>query len=91
MRDYPTPDAADIARDLAAAGWSLRRISRRLQLNRKTLQRVLSGPLRLAEIEDDPFFEIRQRARRCRGCGGLVYQWPCLACQLRGRAERAAA
>ena len=33
--------------------------------------------------DDAPPDYIAANLRRCTGCGGMVYQWPCLTCQLR--------
>jgi hypothetical protein len=33
--------------------------------------------------DDAPPDYIAANLRRCPGCGGMVYQWPCLTCQLR--------
>ena len=42
------------------------------------------GPSRIAVDDDHPLREQMLSAKRCPGCGGLVFTWPCLACQLTG-------
>jgi hypothetical protein len=39
-------------------------------------------PSRIVVEDDDPLREEMLTARRCHGCGALVFHWPCLACQL---------
>lgn len=55
-----------------------------------TIEGIAAGriqPSRLLIEHDDPQRDAMARAERCPGCGGMVYLWPCLACQLAG--ERA--
>jgi hypothetical protein len=33
--------------------------------------------------DDAPPDYVATNLRRCQGCGGMVYQWPCLTCRLR--------
>jgi hypothetical protein len=42
----------------------------------------LLGELDLPEDDAPPEY-VASNLRRCPHCGGMVYQWPCLACQLR--------
>jgi hypothetical protein len=42
------------------------------------------GPSRIAVDDDHPLRDEMLRAKRCPGCGGLVFIWPCLACQITG-------
>ena len=37
--------------------------------------------------DDAPPDYIAANLRRCTSCGGMVYQWPCLTCQLRARPQ----
>jgi hypothetical protein len=37
--------------------------------------------------DDAPPDYIAANLRRCTTCGGMVYQWPCLTCQLRARPQ----
>jgi hypothetical protein len=37
--------------------------------------------------DDAPPDYVATNLRRCQGCGGMVYQWPCLTCQLRARPQ----
>jgi hypothetical protein len=83
------PESADLACKLAALGWSRRLIARATGLNRPQIAQLLGGPGPPdEEPDDDTFARDRQNARRCPNCGGLVYQWPCLTCEGRARAER---
>ena len=38
--------------------------------------------------DDAPPDYVATNLRRCTSCGGMVYQWPCLTCELRGRPLR---
>ena len=33
--------------------------------------------------DDAPPDYVATNLRRCQGCGGMVYQWPCLTCRMR--------
>jgi hypothetical protein len=37
--------------------------------------------------DDQPPEYLAANLRRCPGCGGMVYQWPCLACRIRDAQE----
>jgi hypothetical protein len=93
MRQTPPPQLRDHARYLLELGWTARQVCRTLRLTRRQFDHLvtqlsLSDP---AAIADDPFSRARRAARRCPGCGGLVFQWPCLTCELRAREQREAA
>ncbi len=73
----------EIARDLDLAVGTIARIASDRKLRRRKLDLLTDADL----PEDDPPPEYAaRRLRRCPGCGGMVYQWPCLACRLTGRA-----
>lgn len=89
---HVVPETAEFILKLHRAGWPARHIARRVGVSDMTVRRVVRGvwkppPVALCE-DDDPFREFRLLARRCPGCGGLVYQWPCLTCEMRAKAER---
>jgi len=44
-----------------------------------------AGPARRQAEDLGPGFDAAN-LRRCPGCGGMVYLWPCLACQHRNAA-----
>ncbi len=44
-------------------------------------------PSRIVVEEDDPLREEMLTAKRCPGCGALVFTWPCLACQMAAAAK----
>jgi hypothetical protein len=55
------------------------------QLSPSTIADIGSGelqPSRIVVDDHDPNREEILKAQRCRGCGALVYVWPCLACQM---------
>jgi hypothetical protein len=62
---------------------------------RRSLTETVNQLMRAAcdYVEDDlpeddaPPDYIAADLRRCTGCGGMVYQWPCLTCQLRARPQ----
>ena len=47
---------------------------------------VISGrrhhPSRIVVDDDHPLRDEMLTARRCHGCGALVFTWPCLACAM---------
>ena len=94
MLDRILPETADLVRRLAAQGWQQRLIARQLQLSRSTVSRIVLGQWRpktestAALPFDDLFAEQRLHAKRCDGCGGFVYHWPCLTCEARARLQR---
>jgi hypothetical protein len=69
-------------------------IARRLGLPVETVTRVATSrrlrhrKLHLLTEEDLPEGDappdyLAANLRRCEGCGGMVYHWPCLACRIR--------
>jgi hypothetical protein len=97
VRLHLSHDTVRLAQALLDQGWSLRRSARQLRLSPRTLDRLLrkTPPSDSADstgdpsaIPDDPFSQARRRAKRCPGCGGLVFHWPCLTCERRAKAER---
>jgi hypothetical protein len=74
----------EIARRFDLAVGTIARISSDRKLRRRKLALLSEADL----PEDDPPPDYQsQRLHRCPGCGGMVYQWPCLTCQLRGDGE----
>lgn len=71
----------EIARRTGLAVATILRIASDRKLRRRKLE--LLSELDLPEDDAPPEY-VAARLRRCPGCGGMVYQWPCLACQLRG-------
>jgi hypothetical protein len=88
MRRTPPPQLRDHARYLLDRGWTARQVRRTLGLTRRQLDQLLAHLGDRAAIADDPFSRARRAARRCPGCGGLVFLWPCLICELRAREQR---
>lgn len=62
---------------------SLAAISRVMRLSYTTVHEIASGKYRTESAE------LRARSERCPGCGGLIYQTPCVLCM--ARVHRAAA
>ena len=83
-----TPRLRDYARSLLQRGWTAEQVRAALGLTRRQIDHLLTPLSDPAAIPDDPFSRARRAARRCPGCGGLVFQWPCLACELRGREDQ---
>jgi hypothetical protein len=85
--------------ELAAQGHSQRWIARRLGIDRETVAQILREaqrkppevifPSDVPRPEDDPPGFDPANLRRCKGCGALVYLWPCLACCLAEEANEA--
>jgi IS30 family transposase len=80
--------------DLLESGWTQRAIARHLGVSpaaiSQTLKRhAIRRQQAIAEGKsDDIFSELKKRAKRCPGCGGLVYEWPCHACHMRQLVQR---
>ncbi len=75
---------AEIARRFDLAVGTISRIASVRRLRRAKLHLLTENEL----PEDDPPPDyLAANLRRCPGCGGLVYQWPCLACRLRAAEE----
>ena len=91
MNRRVTPEIAALARQLLDLGWPQRLIARQLHISVPTVSRIATGQWKPATQREDPLAELEQSATRCPGCGGLVYHWPCLACELRAKAERRSA
>jgi hypothetical protein len=84
-----SPEMARAVRKLHRQGFSQRRIARRIQISPLTVYRIVHGQWHPVNEREDPHWEQKLRAERCPGCGGLVYQWPCLACELTAQRQRA--
>ncbi len=72
----------------------LTRIAAETGLSETTIAGIAAGqvsPSRIAVDDDHPLREQMLSARRCPGCGGLVFSWPCLACQITGAVAPVAA
>lgn len=96
-----TPHQYAALRQALAAGKRHVQIARTLDISPWTIARVaddlrrqggcdLAPPVPeegLPEDEGPPQFVARQ-LRRCPGCGGMVYLWPCLACQTQAARPR---
>lgn len=67
-------------------------LAARLGLAVETVLEVLAGkrrPSRIVVDDDHPLRDEMLIARRCKGCGALVFTWPCLACDIASGASRA--
>jgi hypothetical protein len=81
-------ETAETIRRLAASQWPQREIARQLQVSTTSVHRVLHGTWASIDDSDDPWAKLKRQARRCPGCGGLVYEWPCRTCRMRERVEQ---
>ena len=76
---------------LLASGLSHLQISRRMGVSRRTVARIAAAPRRklvAADISDEhPAGFDPECMNRCRGCGGRIYLWPCLRCEIGGKVE----
>ena len=88
MTRHPRTELRDYVCYLLEQGWSAHQVKRTLRLTRREFDQLITPLSDSAAIADDPFSRDRRAARRCTGCGGLVFQWPCLACAQRERVER---
>jgi hypothetical protein len=78
----------EIAKRLNLAVGTISRIASDRRLRRQKLE--LLGELDLPEDDAPPEY-VASNLRRCPACGGMVYQWPCLVCRMRGHAGEIAA
>ena len=65
----------EIARELKISVWTVQRIANDPDLH--------ADPMPECELPEDdapPDYEAAE-LQRCAGCGGMVYHWPCLACE----------
>lgn len=72
-------------RELLADGLSHAQIAASVPVGLATIEGIATGELRPSRIvvdADDPEREQMLAARRCPGCGAMVYVWPCLGCQV---------
>ena len=73
---------------LLAAGCSHIQIMRRTGLSRRTISRIAKEgrrKLTAADISDEqPAGFDPECMNRCRTCGGRIYLWPCLRCEIGG-------
>ena len=67
----------DIARLLKLSMWTIARIADERYLH--------DDPVLEADLPEDdaPPDYAPENLRRCRGCGAMVYVWPCVACEVR--------
>jgi hypothetical protein len=88
----------EIARETGLSVWTIDRIHHDLKsrINGNDTSRARKRGAAAAEA-NDPFMPdlpeddappdyVATNLRRCPGCGGMVYQWPCLTCEIRGLA-----
>jgi hypothetical protein len=76
-------------RRLLAAQWRFVEIARELELSLWTVQRIANDadlqvdplPECALPVDDAPPDYVAADLRRCPGCGGMVYHWPCIACE----------
>jgi len=71
---------AEIARRFDLAVGTINRISSERKLRRVKLHLLTEADL---PEDDAPPDYLAANLRRCEGCGGVVYHWPCLACRIR--------
>src|SRR5262245_49428619 len=91
MSNCALPQTKERARMLLAAGLNHSQVSRRTGLSRRTIARIAAQGRRklvAADISDEqPAGFDQECLNRCRGCGGRIYLWPCLRCEIRAQVE----
>jgi hypothetical protein len=84
--------AAEILRLLYVERRSQREVAQMLAMSRVTVNRVANGKWagyrRTVSSNATGHEPHPEPARRCPGCGAMVYLWPCLTCRLRASQER---
>ena len=89
MLKQVTPWELVKVRRLLALKWRFVKIARELELSLWTIQRIANDPdLQIdplpeceLPVDDAPPDYVAAELKRCPGCGGMVYHWPCLACR----------
>jgi hypothetical protein len=71
---------AEIARRFDLAVGTINRISSERKLRRVKLHLLTEADL---PEDDAPPDYLAANLRRCEGCGGMVYHWPCMLCHIR--------
>ena len=72
-------DRTELVQSLLARGLSYEKIARRVLVSVSTVRRIAE---RVTNQVDKDEVQNYRRAKRCNGCGWLIYQWPCLNCQI---------
>jgi len=78
-------------RELLADASPYAAIAAETGLSEATVAAIANGsrqPSRIAVDDDHPLRDEMLSARRCPGCGALVFRWPCLACQIAASSTR---
>src|SRR6187397_2395535 len=82
------PQKKERVRMLLAAGLSHGKIAARTGFSRRTIARIAAAgrrKLTAADISDEqPAGFDPECMNRCRTCGGRIYLWPCLRCEIGG-------
>ena len=86
-----TPVDVVRVRRLLDQRWRFVEIARELELSLWTIQRIANDPDLQVDplpecelpVDDAPPDYVAADMRRCPGCGGMVYHWPCIACEAR--------
>ena len=71
---------AEIARRFDLGVGTINRISSERKLRRVKLHLLTEADL---PEDDAPPDYLAANLRRCEGCGGMVYHWPCILCRIR--------
>jgi hypothetical protein len=75
-----------IARETGLSVWTISQIATSRRFEDYAIPTEELPADELPADDGPPDFEAGNM-RRCPGCGGMVYQWPCLTCELRELAE----
>jgi hypothetical protein len=84
-----TPLKLLMARRLLEAQWRFVQIAKELEISVWTVSRIANDPDLNGDplpddqlpVDDAPPDYTSANLRRCTGCGGMVYHWPCIACE----------
>lgn len=95
-----SPAVCHLVRRLLAAGFSRLETARMARVSPSSVGRIGRGWVRprpparppnehvlAPDLADPPPDYQPAKVHRCPGCGGQVYHWPCLRCELHGRIE----
>jgi len=84
MLERITPEKASEVRYLLLCGKSHREVAKEMGISAASVSKIFTGKWRPAlEAEEHPTTAEKNRMWRCHTCKAMVYNWPCLYCQLK--------
>ena len=67
--------------ELVAGGKKQAAVARRFGVSESTVSKLVKGTYSMPRDHEETYHNhAAANAERCPGCGGKVYEWPCLEC-----------